>query len=97
RSSDLFRITSIETEVDGPGGSDVIAKQFYTCGIVNSPYRQDYKYNPGTRHPHIGFFAYDGTVTGGELVLDRIDLTRQKHAEAVMEAHESLYKLEQDG
>lgn len=90
-----FRICSVETEVDGAGTE--LAADLHKHGIVSHPHVQEYRYKPPSRHEHIAFLKFDGSVTGGELIFDKLDLTNPTHAAAMLRAHERLRDLEKNG
>lgn len=90
-----FRICSVETELDG--AAHALAGDLYNNGIVCAPDVQSYGWNPDSNHPHVAYLKYDGSVTGGELIFDRLDLTNPTHSAALMRAHERLRDLEKNG
>jgi len=90
-----FRICSVETELDG--AAHALAGDLYKNGIVCAPDVQSYGWNPDFNHPHVAYLKYDGSVTGGELIFDRLDLTNPTHSAALMRAHERLRDLEKNG
>ena len=92
-----FRVVSIETEVDAPDGGYKMATALHNERIVHGERVQAYGYHPGNKHSCIAFLKHDGTVTGGELVFDRMDLSRGDHAAAFYRAHEVMRGLEKEG
>ena len=90
-----FRIISVETELDG--AAQALAQDLCSQGIVGYPDVQRYSWHPEPNHPHIAFLKFDGSVTGGELVFDKLDLTNPAHAAAMLRAHERLRGLEKNG
>lgn len=87
-----FRIISIETEVDGD--SHALPTTLYNSGYVQTPYVERYGYNPPKGYSCLGFIKYDGSVTGGEVVFDCLDLTNKEVARLTHEAYAELYALE---
>jgi len=90
-----FRICSVETELDGAG--QALASDLFQHGIVASPDVQLYSFQPKNAHPHVAYLKFDGSVTAGELVFDRLDLTNPAHAAALLRALERLRSLEKNG
>src|SRR5574337_1509876 len=87
-----FRTVSIETEMDGSGTQ--LAKKLFRCGLIGTDYVMDYGRHPGDQHPHIAFLKYDGSVSAGELVFDRINLTDPNHAALLNESLAEIRGLE---
>jgi hypothetical protein len=85
----------VETELDGAG--QALSDDLFRHGIICEPVVQAYKWKPATYHDKIAFLKYDGSVSGGELVFDLLDLTNPSHAAAMMRAHERLRDLEKGG
>lgn len=90
-----FRAISIEVEVDGQGAQ--LAQGLCRSGVVANPGVSPYGWHPGPNHPQIAFCKKDGTVTAGEVVFDRINLTDPLHAKATYKGLVALRKLEKDG
>lgn len=90
-----FRTISMETEVDGD--QYALAQSMYGAGVIGTDRRMDYGWHPGKSHPHLAFLKYDGSVTGGELVFDKVDLTNPDHAKMFLCAHLKLRDLEKAG
>lgn len=90
-----FRLCSIETEVDGRG--TFMAQELYQHGIIHEPHVQNYGWKPPMHYDKVAFLKYDGSVTGGELVFDLLDLTNPVHSAALMRALERLRVLEKEG
>lgn len=87
-----FRIISIETEVDGD--KFTLPETLYAKGYVETPQVERYGYYPPQGYSCLGFIKYDGSVTGGEVVFDRLNLTDQSVASILHEAYAELYMLE---
>jgi len=90
-----FRLVSVETELDGDGGW--VADRFFRHRIVAMPGVQQYGYHPGGKHKCLTYIKRDGSVTGGEFVFDRIDLTDADTAKGMLKAHDILRSAEKEG
>lgn len=90
-----FRAISVETEVDGDGLK--LARTLHSCRIVGYDQVGAYGTHPGDVHPCVAFLKYDGTVSGGELVFDRMYLTNPLHAKAFYKALKQLRGLTKNG
>jgi len=89
-----FRIISIETEVDGTAST--LAETLFTCGLVPKTTVMPYGWRPVVQHSYPGFLKRDGSVSGGELVMELLDLTKKEHAEGLQFVVDRLRVLERD-
>lgn len=89
-----FRVVSIETEVDGDG--DFLSDTLYRKGFVATPRVERYGFTPAPNYQQLGFIKYDGSVTGGEVVFERMDLTNPVHGAVIAAAYDSMYTMERN-
>lgn len=90
-----FRTVSVETEVDGDGSA--FAMGLYRAGVIGTDRVMQYGYYPGDPFPHVAFCKSDASVSGGELVFDRMNLQNPVHAAAFYKSMAVVRGLEKDG
>lgn len=90
-----FRTVSVETEVDGDGYA--FTQSLFRHGVIGTDRVMPYGWNPPEPAPHVAFCKSDASVSGGELVFDRMNLQNPVHAAAFERSLTVVRNMEKDG
>lgn len=90
-----FRVVSVETEIDGSG--NMVASELFRDGLSCTDVVASYGFSPPRGYHHLCYVKFDGSVTGGEIVFDRMDLSNPLVAKAFVRAHKTLREQEKLG